>query len=105
MKVIFPIFVLFISLFSLTLPSYAAEKMVSKLNPSIEQLAPKTININTASAQQLADQLVGIGLLRATEIVAYRKANGPFHHANDLVVIKGIGERTVKRNQSKIRLK
>jgi len=105
MKVIFPIFVLFISLFSLTLPSYVAEKAVSKVNPKIEQLAPKTININTASAQQLADQLVGIGLLRATEIVAYRKANGPFHHAIDLVVIKGIGERTVKRNQSKIRLK
>jgi competence protein ComEA len=105
MKVIFPIFVLFISLFSLTLPSYAVEKTVSKVNPNIEQLAPKTININTASAQQLADQLVGIGLLRATEIVAYRKANGPFHHANDLVVIKGIGERTVKRNQSRIRLK
>ena len=105
MKVIFPIFVLFISLLSLTLPSYAAEKTVSKVNPKVQQMTPKTININTASAQQLADQLVGIGLLRATEIVAYRKANGPFHHANDLVVIKGIGERTVKRNQSKIRLK
>ena len=105
MKVIFPILVLFISLFSLTLPSYAAEKTVSKVNPKIEQLASATVNINTASAQQLADELVGIGLLRASEIVAYRKAKGPFKHANDLVVIKGIGEAIVKRNQSKIRLK
>ena len=104
MKVIFSIFVLFISLFSLTLPSYAAEKTASKVAPKAQQIASATININTASAQQLADQLVGIGLSRASKIVAYRKANGPFHHANDLTAIKGIGERTIKRNQSKIRL-
>jgi len=105
MKIIFSIFVLFISLSSFTLPSYAAEKSANKVIPKAQQLAPATININTASAQQLADQLVGIGISRATEIVAYRKANGSFQHANDLVAIKGIGEKTVKRNQSKIRLK
>ena len=76
MKVIFSIFVLFISLFSLTLPSYAAEKTASKVAPKAQQIASATININTASAQQLADQLVGIGLSRASKIVAYRKANG-----------------------------
>ena len=105
MKVIISIFVLFISLFSIALPSYAAEKTVNKVVPKAQQVASATININTASAQQLADQLVGVGISRAMEIVAYRKANGSFQHANDLVAIKGIGEKTVKRNQSKIRLK
>ena len=105
MKVIFPIFVLFISLCSLTLPSYAADKTVNKGVPKATQVDVATININTASAQQLADKLVGIGISRATDIVAYRKDHGPFHSANDLAAVKGIGERTVKRNQSKIRLK
>jgi len=105
MKVIISIFVLFISLFSLALPSYAAEKTANKVMPKSQQMATATININTASAQQLADQLVGVGISRAADIVAYRKANGSFKNANDLVAIKGIGERTVKRNLSKIRLK
>ena len=59
MKVIFPIFVLFISLCSLTLPSYAADKTVNKGVPKATQVDVATININTASAQQLADKLVG----------------------------------------------
>ncbi|MDG1937623.1 MAG: ComEA family DNA-binding protein [Pseudomonadales bacterium] len=105
MKVIFSLFVLFIGLYSLTLPSYAADKTASKIGQKVVQIKAAPININTASAEQLADQLVGIGMSRAVDIVAYRKANGPFRHVDDLAAVKGIGERTVKRNQSKIRLK
>ena len=105
MKVIFSLFVLFIGLYSFTLPSYAADKTATKVAAKTVQVDKATININTASAQQLADQLVGIGISRAADIVAYRKDHGPFHSANDLAAVKGIGERTVKRNQSKIRLK
>ncbi|MFK7916184.1 MAG: ComEA family DNA-binding protein [Pseudomonadales bacterium] len=62
------------------------------------------VNINTDSAATLAAGLNGIGLRRAEQIVEYREANGSFKDAYELTVIKGIGERIVARNESRIRL-
>ena len=36
------------------------------------------VNVNTASADALAELLTGIGPKKAEAIVAYREANGPF---------------------------
>ncbi len=63
------------------------------------------VNINTADAQTLADALVGVGLSRAEAIVAYRQANGEFRDAYELTAVKGIGDRTVERNEANIRLR
>ena len=65
---------------------------------------PEPVNINVANAETLAAGLNGIGLRRAEQIVAYREANGPFKDPYELTVIKGVGERTVARNESRIRL-
>jgi competence protein ComEA len=56
------------------------------------------ININTASAEELA-QLKGIGPSHAAKIVAYREKNGPFKMPEDLVQVSGIGQKTVEANQ------
>ena len=58
------------------------------------------IDINTADANTLATSLTGIGAAKAEAIVAYREANGPFKNLEELVNVKGVGEKTVEKNRS-----
>lgn len=60
------------------------------------------VNINAADAQTLAAELEGIGLARAQAIVAYRQAHGPFRKAEDLLAVKGVGERILLANKGNI---
>ena len=60
------------------------------------------VNINTADAETLSTELTGIGLVKAEAIVAYRKKNGPFRHADELLNVVGIGERTIEINRKNI---
>jgi competence protein ComEA len=66
--------------------------------------AAEPVNVNTASAEQIAENLKGIGLSKAQAIVAYREANGSFLHVDELVNVKGIGIRTVDQNREFILL-
>ena len=43
---------------------------------SLSMAAP--VNVNTASAEQIAEALNGVGLSRAMAIVEYRDSNGKF---------------------------
>lgn len=63
-----------------------------------------TVNINTASAQELADLLNGIGIKKAQAIVEHRKQHGEFASAESLTEVKGIGAAIVAKNQSRIQL-
>ncbi len=56
--------------------------------------APAThkININQASAAQLA-YLPRVGAKAAERIVEYRKAHGSFGRAEELMEVKGVGEK------------
>jgi len=63
-----------------------------------------TVNINTASAEELAIMLLGVGEKKAQEIVTYRESHGDFKFARDLVNVKGIGEATVEKNIERIKL-
>ena len=62
------------------------------------------VNVNTANAQTISEELTGIGLSKAKAIVAYREKHGPFRSADDLSLVKGIGERTVDRNRADIQV-
>jgi|HigsolmetaAR201D_1030396.scaffolds.fasta_scaffold03938_1 competence protein ComEA helix-hairpin-helix repeat region len=63
------------------------------------------VNINSADAATIAASLNGIGLKKAEEIVAYRKANGPFKSVDDLAKVKGVGKKTIEANRQLILLK
>ena len=64
----------------------------------------RTININEADAETVANQLLGIGLRRAQAIVEYRETYGPFYSAEELKVVKGVGSKTVESNRERIRV-
>lgn len=53
----------------------------------------RAVNINSADASQLA-LLPRIGPSVAQRIVEFRKQNGPFKSAEDLMLVRGIGEKT-----------
>jgi competence protein ComEA len=57
-----------------------------------EAVAGKKININQASAKELAN-LPRIGAKVAERIVEYRQAHGSFGKAEDLMEVKGVGEK------------
>jgi len=63
------------------------------------------VNVNTADAETISAELQGVGLSKAHAIVDYRKENGPFKSADDLTLVKGIGERTVEINRANILVK
>jgi competence protein ComEA len=75
------------------LPSAAAPGQTKANTPS----APKPpltaiVNINTASASDF-EALPGIGAKTATRIVDYRQKNGPFKKVEELMNVRGIGEK------------
>lgn len=57
----------------------------------------ETINVNTATAQELADFLPGVGIVKAESIVAYREAIGGFKSVDELIEVSGIGESTLEK--------
>lgn len=66
--------------------------------------ALNTVNVNTASAEEIAAGLKGVGLSKAEAIVKYRNSNGSFKHIDEMVNVKGIGIRTVDINRERITL-
>ena len=62
--------------------------------------AAEPVNINTADAATLAAAISGVGEKRAAAIVAYREANGPFQSVDDLVLVKGVGARTLEQSRA-----
>jgi competence protein ComEA len=59
------------------------------------------INVNTASAEELT-ALPGIGPSYAQRIIEYREKNGPFRKVEDLLNVRGIGEKTLERIKDKV---
>jgi len=69
----------------------AAEKQAAAGND-------KLININTADAVQL-DKLPQVGPKMAQRILDFRKSNGNFKRTQDLMKVKGIGEKIFAKLQ------
>lgn len=62
------------------------------------------VSINSATAQELAAALNGVGLKKAESIVSYREQYGPFSQLEQLKEVPGIGNMLVERNLSRIKL-
>ena len=66
------------------------------------------VNVNTASAEDIAKELKGVGPATATAtasaIVVYREEHGAFKSLKDLTNVKRIGAATVDKNRENIQL-
>jgi competence protein ComEA len=58
----------------------------------------KLVNINTADSSQL-EKLPRIGAKMAQRILDFRKSNGNFKRTQDLMKVKGIGEKVFAKLQ------
>ncbi len=61
-----------------------------------------SVNINQASAGEIAEVLQGVGQSRAEAIVAYREEHGPFADADALTEVSGVGPATINNNRARI---
>ena len=73
------------------------------MSAGVALAAPKAapsgkINLNTATAQQLAE-LPGVGAKLAARIVEYRQKAGGFKSAQELMNVQGVGEKNFARIQ------
>lgn len=63
---------------------------------AVAQAPTKKININTATSAEL-QKLPRVGPKIAQRIIDFRKENGLFNQIEDLMKVKGIGEKTFLR--------
>lgn len=83
-----------LSVFVIALPSAAnAAQGPSGARSAAKPEPAATININTASVKEL-DALPGIGAKTAALIVEYRQKNGPFKKIEELMNVRGVGEKS-----------
>lgn len=62
------------------------------------------VNINDATLEELVS-LDGVGDKVAAKIIAFRKKNGPFQKPEDLMMVKGIGQKMFDKNKDRIVVK
>lgn len=72
-------------------PVAAQEKAGKPAKPSASAAAP--VNLNSATQAQL-ETLPGIGAAAAKRIIEYRDKNGGFKKIEELMNVKGIGEKS-----------
>jgi competence protein ComEA len=88
---------IFLLLIGMAMPTLAARAKAApnaKANASSSSSTPATgvVNLNAASAEQIS-LLPRVGIKVAQRIVAYRKSNGDFKRVEDVMEVKGVGEK------------
>ena len=72
------------------------------LGLSTTSFAVEPVDINTASAEILAEAIDGVGMRKAETIVRHREEHGPFSTVDELVEVSGIGPGILERNREKL---
>jgi competence protein ComEA len=81
-----------VSLCAVSAPPALAQTSQAPSRAATMPAATATVNLNTATAADL-EALPGIGAKTAARIVEYRQKNGPFKKVEDLMNIRGVGEK------------
>ena len=103
MKTQIRLFVLLLAgLVALTGNLAMADEMMDKSSVKAMLLEPMAVNINTASAEEMAESLKGIGIKTAEAIVTFRNNEGLFTSPEAIMAVKGIGDFTFEVNKDVI---
>ena len=71
----------------------SAQTVARSAASATSAVPPAMVNINTASANDL-EALPGIGAKTAARIIEYRQKNGPFKKVEELMNVRGVGEKS-----------
>ncbi|MBU9848122.1 ComEA family DNA-binding protein [Rahnella ecdela] len=63
-----------------------------------------TVNINTATAEEFAKVMNGVGMKKAQAIISYREELGQFTDVEQLREVPGIGAALFERNKDRLKL-
>jgi len=77
-------------------PGRAASPPPARGDASAKSVPSAPVDVNTASAAEL-QAIPGIGKALAQRIIEFREKNGPFDQVDDLVKVRGIGEKSIVR--------
>jgi competence protein ComEA len=81
--------------------SVVAEQASRPAKPAATAMSTEVINLNSATAAQIAG-LPGIGPKVAGLVVEYRQKNGPFKKIEEVMNVRGIGEKSFLRIKDRI---
>ena len=91
----------FVSLCAAAAQPARAQASPSTHAPTTKQTTVGIVNLNTASAADL-EALPGIGAKTAARIIEYRQKNGPFKKAEELMNVRGVGEKNFLKLKAQI---
>jgi competence protein ComEA len=77
----------------------AAQEPTKPATPAATAPAASMVNLNTATSQQL-ETLPGVGAATAQRIIEYRQKSGGFKKAEELMNVRGIGEKSFLKLKS-----
>lgn len=93
-----------VTLFLLFSSTVAAAPTAGQGKGALAATADHKVNINTADIATLTT-LKGVGPQLAQRIEEFRKNNGPFAKAEDIMQVKGVGEKIFEQNKEVISVK
>ena len=68
-----------------------------------QKVSAEKVNLNTATAEQL-EALPGIGPVAAKNILEYRKKVGKFNRIEEIINVKGVGEKKFLKIKDRLTL-
>ena len=72
--------------------------LISMLVVPVYLMAGEKVNLNTATLEELMT-LKRVGPKYAQRIIDYREVHGPFEKIEDIMKVKGIGQKTFNANK------